>query len=460
MRVFSLLVLVVLSINEVSVAGPLMPGYVVSSSLEHYPEVKEAVLNLNVAGGEKSKARGGFDARITGLGDSRTSGPFDGDYAEVKIEKPLGFLSSTVYAGARTSDGNFPVYEGKYKTLSQGEMLFGVSVSLLRNNGIDERRLNLVTAKEGENQAKLLLNNQKIIVQTLALKTYWNWLTSGYQVKVYEELLALAKVRNGRLKRRIKAGDLARIYAIENEQYILKREAAYLKSLNSFRKNAFYLSLFNRSDDGKPLLPSLDQLPKIEEFSVLPFTLQQQFFTRAEKNNLKIQALSSKSVQAREGLRFAKNQLLPKLDFTYELSRDMGNGAPDLIGAENRFMVRFEIPIEYNKFRGQKRVAKAKLDQVRNQTSFLKEKVRVELNQISVDLKNSYDLYKLTQRQISLSDKMVKAESKKFRSGASDLILVNLREQHYAQAQIEHLSAFLNFKTVTADLKKVLVEFL
>lgn len=441
-------------------AFSLTPKEVVDSSLKHYPAVKDAVLNFEMVSSQKTEAEGAFDGKIVGKGDSRTSGFYSGDYGEAKVVKPLKAFNSKIYGGVRQSDDLFPDYEGKFDTLSQGEVMFGLSLSLLRDSFIDERRFNLLNAKENEEQSKLLLTKRKVMVQTLALKAYWEWFALGHQVKVHKGLLELAQTRNSNLRKRIKAGDLARIYGTENEQYILRREAKYLKSRNIFQKAALVLSLFYRNEKAEPKLMSVRDLPDLEKIQISPQILSQGSYTRAESRNLKLKILDSKMKQAKGFVRLGKNLYLPKLDFSYEYNKDSGTGPDELIGGENRFMLNFEIPLEFNKARGKKRAGQAKLARVKTEASFVREKLRVDLNKIGLDLKNSFDVYRLTKRQIKLAQKLVKAEERKFRSGASDLILVNLREQLYAKAQIDNLKALSEYQNVSAELKNLLVEFL
>ena len=90
---------------------------------------------------------GEFDLNVISKVDSRVEGYYDGDYFDVFLEKPLQFLNSKIYAGYRKSEQDFPLYEGKMKTLDEGESVVGVQLSLLRNRNIDPKRLKLQNSR-------------------------------------------------------------------------------------------------------------------------------------------------------------------------------------------------------------------------------------------------------------------------------------------------------------------------
>ena len=66
------------------------------------------------------------------------------------------------------------------------------------------------------------------------------------------------------MKKRIKAGDLARIYESENDQYIQKRRALALQAKMDFETSGFFLSLFYRDSQGKPMIANSLPTPKAQ----------------------------------------------------------------------------------------------------------------------------------------------------------------------------------------------------
>ncbi|MEM7646172.1 MAG: TolC family protein, partial [Pseudomonadota bacterium] len=170
----------------------LSPEVVVRSSQKHYPQVIQAVLEVESLENKTRAARGVFDAKIKGDVDSRTQGPFDGDLYKGQIVKPIPYFNTEIYAGFRQSYDEFPDYEGKSVTGDEGETFAGISISLLRNSLIDGNRGNVQKIQQDTVQAELALNQTKIEIQTLALRAYWYWYFSGHALRVYKNILELA----------------------------------------------------------------------------------------------------------------------------------------------------------------------------------------------------------------------------------------------------------------------------
>ncbi len=453
-------VLLIFLVFVVETAFALSPDKVVESSLKHHPLIIQEFLNLDMADADILATRGYFDFKLKGEYDERIDGYYDGRSTEGKIEKPLGFLNSEIFVGLRESDGSYPEYEGDFETLNGGELSAGFKVSLLRNNVIDENRLRLKQARENLIQSELSVQQRKVMIQTLALKSYWTWVVFGVQTKVYQELLDLALQRDKVIQKRIRAGDLAKIYGVENRQYVLKRQTILRKSENDFLKAAQYLSLFYRSEDGRPKIASKLMLPNMKAIKTSQPESISGGFDKVLSVNLEAKILQSQKEQALNSMRLSKNAFLPKLDLQYKYSEDSGSGDPTLVGRENRIMLSFSMPIEFRKIRGSYRKDQAKLSILENKLSFLGEKLQVRLSSLDIALKNSYEVYTLTKEQIHLTKKLSVAEDRRFRSGASDLILVNLREQSYAEAKVENLKSLLKYESLRADQKDLMQELM
>ena len=443
-----------------SLAWSLSSEQVVRSSLNHFPKVITAVQNLEVKANEWKAARGEFDGKISGEMNSRVDGYYTGDLYDVKVEKPIPYFNSKVFGGHRQSYGNFPVYEGKRETLDRGEDYLGFSVSLLRNSLIDQNRYNIRFLEQEKQQAEINLQSIKSNVQTMALKAYWTWFVAGHELKVYESILDLANSRVSQLKKRIKAGDLARIYALENNQYITKRKAQVTQKQMEFQEAAFYLSLFNRDPNGAPITPQMKELPSIDSLQFSSPSSEAAVAQRALQTNLELQQLISEQEQAQLDVKLGNNDLLPDLNVKYEWSRDRGQGPTQLAQQENRVMLKLEIPFEYRKGLGKKRAGKAKLEGLKAEQRLAREKIVAQSNTLVTKLRSFYEIFKLTGDQVQLAEKLAQAERRKFSQGDSDLILVNIREENLAEAQIKNLASLLKYYFVDADLKNLQVDIL
>ena len=77
-----------------------------------------------------------------------------------------------------------------------------------------------------------------------------------------------------------------------------------------------------------------------------------------------------------------------------------------------------------------------------------------------IKLNTLSEIFTATKTQVKLADKLAKAERRKFTQGASDLILVNLREENFAEAKLKNLSTYLKYMFVDAEIKDLEVRFL
>ena len=362
---------------------------VVRSSLQNVPKVLEAVQKIEEQANKTQSALGAFDAKIKGDVDSRTTGFYSGDSYKVQAVKPLQFFNSKVYGGHRLSRGTFPDYEGKTVTLSEGETFIGFSVSFLRDSFIDINRHNLWLKQQNEVQAQINLDRVKINVQTMALQSYWTWLVKGYELKVYENILKLAQVRAKQISKRIRAGDLARIYEVENNQYIKKRQADVVRSRVDFQQASYFLSLFYRDFNGVPKTLSQKDLPDLKGVKLPLMTDQSRIYERAVSANLNLKTLNSKRKQAELDLRLGKNATLPKLDFNFEWNQDLGVPTEattvtpaTLIGDENRLTLNVEFPLQFRKGLGKIRAGKAKVSQIKFKEKWTREKLKVKVQSL------------------------------------------------------------------------------
>ncbi|NQZ01261.1 MAG: TolC family protein [Bdellovibrionales bacterium] len=449
-----------LGITTLSAAAEtLTEKAVLESALKHHPMVIESLRMLDSENEALRASRGAFDAKIKGDFDKYTQGFYDGEHAKAAAVKPFPMLNGEIYGGMRRSFGVFPDYEGKCDTLSNGEGFVGISLSLLRDSLIDLDRFNVRVAEQRTLQAESKLFMQQLFVQNLTQRAYWNWAIQKQELAVYQDLLAIAKDRVQGLEKRIKVGDLAKIYATENQKYIFQREVLLEKGRQDFAVASFSLSLFFRDDEGRTKAIEPWNIPNVFDYkdSFLTETLnsesdRQGLLKQAMDRSPEIQILQSKITEKDAKRQLGQNDILPKLDFTGEWSQGDGDGSSTLRGQETRVMVNLEIPIEYNKGLGKMRAARNEIEALKAKLQFTQERMRVKLDSMTQKILTTERLIELTGEQIKLSERLAEAERQKFKRGASDLILVNLREQDLAEVRFKNLEMILKWHFLIADL--------
>ncbi len=448
----------ILSFYKASFA--LSVNEVVQSSLNYYPEVLISLEKINQQMGKVSEHEGSFDLHLKGELDKRLDGYYDGEYSKLSLVKPIPSLNTKVYIGIRKSSGEFPSYEGKNVTLSQGEQFMGLSISLIKDALIDLKRYKLLMSKQVARQSKVELEKQKIKVQTNAIKAYWLWYVAGGKLKVYQEILRLSLDRSSKIAKRVKRGDLAKLYTLENNQYNLKREVLVKQATQEFRQASLYLSLFYRDKKGHPQKVTEKDLPKNIVVAIPREYKKSGNDAKAVARSLDLKVLDVIEKQTTLETKIAHNEFLPSLDLSIETAQDRGNGLYQLEEKEDRILLSLNIPLQVRKGRGKLAYAKAKMKELQKKKQFTLEKIRVEVANLEQKLLTHAEVFNLTEKQIALSKKLAQMERKKFFMGGSDLLRVNLREEVVAEAQIKRLSAILKYKFVEAGMHEITVEFI
>ncbi len=433
---------------------------VVNSTFDHHPLILSQLKTFEESENYLLRNRGEFDLNLKSTGQAYTDGYYDGKAFNVFLEKPLYYMNAKAYGGYRQSDGEFPVYYNQLITQNQGEIFAGAVVSLLRDRDIDRKRFKLLVSKQNLVQSELELRRTYIELQTMAAQAYYKWLANLEKVRVLKEILSLAESRVQNFSTRIRKGDLAKIYGVENEQYILKRKYQLNSSLQTLYVSAVYLSLFLRDKNGTPIIlkptnPSIASGLKDQKFKS-----RKDLLSVVNSQDLNIRTLQSQRLQAEADRKMGSNDLMPKLDLKYEISDDQGTGPNTLDPVEQQVFLNLEIPIERRFGTGRKNAAKAKIEALKFKIQFKLEKNRILVMSLLNSLKLFRANYNLTKREVTLADRLRKAEVIKFNKGASDFILVNLREENLSESRIKNLTAFLDYNSNFIELQRLAVDFI
>lgn len=413
---------------------------VLASSSAHYPAISAALAKQEAAAAKIQEARGAFDLRADGDVKLRGSGFYDGDYGAAKLVKPLAPFGGEVYTGYRQGRGDFPVYDEELRTKDGGEVNAGVIFSLLRNRDIDDRRFKLQDAGFEESIAALDVLLTKLATQLKAQNAYADWLAAGRILRVYENLLSLARDRQDNLLSRIKAGDAPRIMATENEQNLVKRKAFLNEAKRDFIKRSNDLSLFWRDESGQPLVPDAGHLPKTFPASSVPAAQAVEAdIDDVISNRPELKAIAVDMQRQRNRVRIGENNLLPRVDVGVEVARDQGDGLRRLDGTETVGMVKLSVPLQRNLGEGQTKAAQAQLRQLEHERRLTTDALRAGLRNLAADLELNNANLDLSNREVKLARTMQNAERQLLANGTSNLFLVNSREEKTAEAEVKNI---------------------
>ncbi|MEM6913801.1 MAG: TolC family protein, partial [Pseudomonadota bacterium] len=290
----------------------------------------------------------------------------------------------------------------------------------------------------------------------------WLWVAKGRELKAYQDLLSLAERRDAALRREVASGARARIVLTENAQNVTRRQELVRRAEQDLTLAANGLSLFLRDPVGEPIIPGPNQLPE-----TLPLPQNGGGIdTRAllaTRPDLQLLNLAQQRLEVQRDL--AKNDLQPELRVAVEAADDFGALGPGGISRDEREViagVTLSVPLGRRDARGRLRAAEAEITAVEQRQRLLRDQIVRELRDIVVELETAEDLLALTRQETAQANALREAERSRFRSGASDFFLVNLREQSAANAQVRLAEAEFNlaaatlaFQAATLDLERL-----
>jgi outer membrane protein TolC len=439
-------------------AQSLTLGEVLSSSRQHTPQVLEAMARVRAAEGRRLATEGAFDIVFKGDADSRLDGFYDGKSLGAGVSRPLQTRGGELYAGYRVSDGRFPIYEDERYTNQLGELKAGVVFALLRDRLIDDRRF---ARTQADVDIELARNEQLVVaigVQRRAMDAYGTWVATGLRLAILRDLLALAEGRQEGLRGQVARGLKPRILLVENDQNILRRRSLVVEAEQALAIAASRLSLFLRDETGSPMTPAPSRLPSALPPAPIP-SGDARTLAAARPD---LQAIDLRMRQARERLALTRNAALPRLDLVLETSRDFGDigpGGASRSGTEPRVGLRFSVPLQQRSAKGQLAATEAELDAQGLRRRLLEDQIGVELDTIQTDIAATRRVVELAVAEQARASELAVAERRRFELGASDLFLVQVREEAEASARIRAIEtawretqARAELAAVTADL--------
>jgi outer membrane protein TolC len=425
---------------------------VLRSAAEFYPSLNSAQAGIQAREADLLAANGVFDPRVDGSLNSRLGGFYDGTASSAGIYQAMPFLNAEIFADYSVSGGNFPVYEDQLVTTNLGQARIGMSLSLLRDRDIDDRRFAVKQAELDTNIAEFELRAQEIAVIQQAYISYATWLISARLLEAYQELLEVAQVRGDALTRQAEAGDVAEILVIENQQAILQRESLVVDARRQLNLSAERLALFLRDPFGEPVYPLYETELSIpisdEEFLNQPVT---QLVDAALENRPDIAIAKTLQQQFRLEKRIAENLAKPQLDFRLYSGRDFGDGSITRMGTDTIADITFSIPLETRAARGKMASADAKLLGLSYDLRLIIDQAERDLRLSLVNLRATSELQNVALQELEVAQILADAEARRFEAGTSDYFLLNVRERMLGEAQLRRWQAELNHQVALAN---------
>jgi outer membrane protein TolC len=447
--------------------SPLSVEKVLQSAAMHYPKILANIARYRAAEARILSAEGAFDLIFEVDSYNWAEGYYDGRSLEGTASRYLNLNSGAqVYGGYKLSNGTFPVYEDKRFTNTGGQLNLGVLFSLLRDRNIDPRRFDVSDARLAAREAEFDILLTKIGIAQKAIIAYWRWVALGQKTEVYSNLLSIALEREVGLKREVEQGARAAIVLTESLQNITQRKSLLANAERDFGIAANELSLFYRDDTGNPVIVSEKELPDYEP----SINSIDKFYALQDLNALyasrpELKQLRNSITRAMRRIELNQNSLLPRLDLDFGIYQPLGTpgeGGSSRDETDVIIGLKFTIPLEQRAARGALAEHEAKLDALRQEQRLMQDQIELGVRNILLELRTAEKLLMLAKNEVNQSDVLREAEIRRFKKGASDFFLVNIRENTAAEAKIRFFLAGLqrevaqtNFDAATANLEKL-----
>ncbi len=435
---------------------PLGLGDVLASVDRHYPLVRAAEQQRIVAAGDFQSAEGAFDLNLRAF-ESTIGGSYASQRAGVGVDQAIPLFGASLSAGWRLGQGNFPVYYGDRATAQGGEFSAALILPLLRDRATDKRRATLQKANLDRQIAEPVIQLQRIDIARAASVAYWNWVATGQQYLIAQQILGLAKKRDQQLAELVGAQKVAPIVRTDNQRLIVDREAKLVAAFRQYQQAALALSLYYRDTTGARAVPVPAQLPVLPEIPPPPSTEQRgQDLNLALLQRPELQRLRLQREKLEVDLRLAENQQLPGVNMALRGAQDVGSGKKDLDRYTYEAALGVDVPLQRRDAKGRALSARAAMAQVMAQEQFARDKITTELSDLLSALERAYELRERGREMLRLAKQMQEAENELFLQNKSNLIFLNLRELATAEARVVEISALAQYLRALAEYQSAL----
>ena len=423
----------------------------------YHPIVKQA--NLIVSEGEVKllKARGAFDPKLEVDYDRKVfknTEYYDKLNAAFKIPTWYGIELK----------GNFEENEGFYlnpesSVPEDGLYSVGVSVSLARNLLINNRMAMLKQAKLFVKQAEA---DQQMEVNNViynATITYFNWLKTYNEKRLYEDFLENAEIRFKGIKKSYEVGEMPAIDTLEARIALNNRKLNLEKARIKFLKSSLELSNYLWLNENTPIEIRENVIPNINTLQEVDNVLKISGFTNDSldiNNHPKIQSLDYKLQSLNVERKLKVNELLPKVDLQYNFLSETPEIARSFSTSAYKSGLNISFPLFLRKERGDLKLAKLKMQNTEFDIQTTRVTLKNKIDAINQELISFESQNEFTKVIVEDYGTMLVAEERKFFLGESSLFLVNSRESKLIDAKLKAIELENDYFNTKASLFNVL----
>jgi outer membrane protein TolC len=420
-----------------------------------HPVAQQAKLEVDLARASLQASRGVFDPSFYARSEKKS---FDGKnyffYSNPELKIPTWY-------GIEIKGG----LENNYGDKLSGENTFGkssyigVSIPLLKDLIIDKRRSDLAQSKI---LVRLNQEERQLIVNDLFLdgaSSYWEWAYAHQKQKLFTEVLDKTKSRLEFIKQSFQAGERAAIDTVEGVlqyQNILNLQTEAWSDLIEAQSR---LSNFLWDQNELPyeltekIQPDSSWIKADIDALNVPALV-----TIIEEANLihpKLKLLNFKSDILEIDKLYKTQNLLPTLRVNYNFLNKGYEFATPFNTAlyQNNYKagLQFGLPLFLRQARGELKQAKIKIEQQDLEIGQTRLEIENKIKTYYAALSALRNQYKINQKSVDNTKRLLDVELERFDIGESSLFLVNNREIKYIEVVLKGYELKTKFfKTLVA----------
>ncbi|MCC6399788.1 MAG: TolC family protein [Flavobacteriales bacterium] len=434
--------LIPLGLSAQEIAPTLSREALVRLVLDHHPMARQAALRPELGVATVRSARGGFDPVVQAELEEKTFD--DKDYfrlLDVGLKVPT-WWGIEVLAGYQDNSGD--LLDPMLTTPNDGLMKAGVNLALGQGMLMDQRRAALRRAQAFQDAALAEQEQMLNAVLFAALSDHVDWVAAHQALRIAQEAVQLARLRNDFVRGSWRGGDRPAIDTLEAFLQLQDREMRLAQAELNVRNTALRLSNHLWDQALRPLeldpatrpmerdLESPDGAPSLDSLVV-----------RAERTHPLLLQAQARIDQLEVDRRLRAEMLRPQLDLKYMVLGDArrlnGESGSWVDGGDQQWGVGFRMPLLLRRERGELslarlRVTEAELGLERDRT-VIANRVAERANETGT-LRQQTDLGALTVRNYGA---LLEGENRRFEVGESSLFLVNAREVALLEARIKQV---------------------
>ena len=295
--------------------------------------------------------------------------------------------------------------------------------------------------KQAEMDRQLVVND--ILFQ--ASITYFNWLKSYNEKKVFEDFVNNAALRFNGVKKSYEEGERAAIDTTEARIALYDRQLNLEKSRINYIKATLDLSNYLWLENNVPIelqgfiipdsktLLEIDTVLSTSEFDMASFDIN---------THPKMLSLDYKY----EGLgiekRLSANNLLPRINLEYNFLSETPEQIRSFNTANYKSGLNISMPLFLRKERADLKLAKLKIQETEFEIEATKVTLKNKISAIDQELESFLTQNDYNQNIVSDYETLLVAEERKFFLGESSIFLVNSRESKLIDSKLKAINFY------------------